>query len=322
MRPEDFYFGVHQPNWLWHPDNQGLVMFPSYSTLHRRKTPFPRATVPYAVDSGGFSELQKHGRWTISPQTYVAFLRRLWEELGPFRWAAQQDWMCEQQIREGGWYQNGVRLLSLQHRNPRSRAPVYFAGTGLSVAEHQDRSDRNYHQLRELAPELPILYVLQGQHVDDYLRHRDLAAARGTDLSTHPVVGVGSVCRRQATGEAEQILARLHTEGLTRLHGFGFKIDGILRSGRYLASADSQSGSLTGRWWKGTGTACGTVHPSHRGRPPAKSCANCTTFLFGRHRRIQRRIACQPDQLDLFTLAPAEPHRSANDAAARGRVAA
>src|SRR5262249_30019635 len=58
-----------------------------------------------------------------------------------------------------------------------------------------------------------------------------------------PIVGVGTMCKRQHTEEALAVLRPLHSLGL-RLHGFGFKIDG-LRAGAsaLLASADSMAWS-------------------------------------------------------------------------------
>lgn len=282
---DTFYLGVHHPNWLWDDQLAGVPMFPSDASLRERSTrnAFRPARAPYAVDSSGFSMLQKHGRWTITPERYVHQLRRYRDELGPFEWAAQQDWMCEDPIRLGGVW-NGQQ----------------FAGTGLTVAQHQDLSDRNYHELRDLDSSLPIIYVVQGQRPDDYLRHRDLAASRGVDLTTHSLVGVGSVCRRQHTGEAGVILSRLHREGITRLHGFGFKIDGLLAHGHLLTSADSMAWSIDGRRWKGRGTACGTVHTSHRGRPPAASCANCRAYALRWRANLLPRLRNRPIQPSLF----------------------
>ena len=63
----------------------------------------------------------------------------------------------------------------------------------------------------------------------DYLRHLELYAARGHDLTWLPVVGLGSVCRRQRTQEAADIVRRLAAEGL-QLHVFGFKWQALARA--------------------------------------------------------------------------------------------
>jgi len=99
--------------------------------------------------------------------------------------------------------------------------PLRFVGTHLSVAEHQARTVANLTQLRELAPDLPFIPVLQGYTLPDYLRCADLYAAAGIDLTREPLVGLGSVCRRQATREVHAIVTAIHARGITRLHGFG-----------------------------------------------------------------------------------------------------
>ena len=79
----------------------------------------PKARATWALDSGGFTELSKHGRWTVSAEKYVDEIRRF-QACGNLKWAAIQDWMCEPAIIHGGVMQ-GSR----------------FPGTGLSVVEHQ-----------------------------------------------------------------------------------------------------------------------------------------------------------------------------------------
>lgn len=68
---QSFYLGIHRAYWL------PRVTTPVF--ISRRvfpKGPFPRAAGRYAVDSGGFTELQKFGRWTITPAEYVALAWR------------------------------------------------------------------------------------------------------------------------------------------------------------------------------------------------------------------------------------------------------
>jgi hypothetical protein len=75
------------------------------------------------------------------------------------------------------------------------------ATTGLSVEEHRRRTIQNYLRLKELAPDLPFMPVLQGWTLQDYLHCVQLYEAAGVDLTSEPIVGVGSACRRQATEE-------------------------------------------------------------------------------------------------------------------------
>jgi hypothetical protein len=87
-----FYLGSHMPHWLGLLD---VPLFISRTRLAGRRT-LPVAGDRWALDSGGFTELQYHGGWTITPAEYVAFVRRCADEIGQLDWAAPMDWMCEQ----------------------------------------------------------------------------------------------------------------------------------------------------------------------------------------------------------------------------------
>ena len=227
-----FYLGAHQPGWLGLAD---VPLFVSAPRIWRRSGPLvPR--VPWALDSGGFSELSRHGAWRTRAHEYAAVVRRA-QSWGLLRWAAPQDWMCEPQI---------------------------LARTGLSVAEHQQRTIVSVLELRDLG--VPVIPVLQGWQVGDYLRHADAYLAAGIDLTNEPVVGVGTVCRRQDTSEAEWLIRRLHADGL-RLHGFGVKIGGLRRIARCLVSADSMAWSFGARRRKIRLSGC-----THQ------TCANCLRY--------------------------------------------
>lgn len=133
------YLGTHKPGWLWMAGARPRL-YVSHVTLAPYKT-LHRATGPWGLDSGGFSELaaadQPRGaaRWRTSPEEYVQAVARYAEEIGHLEWAAPQDWMCEPAMIHGG--QVGM---------------VEVAGTGLSVAEHQARTVANFLELRELWP--------------------------------------------------------------------------------------------------------------------------------------------------------------------------
>jgi len=86
-----FYLGTHETSWLAKTD---VPLFISRVRLALRKS-YPRARGRWALDSGGFTELTKHGGWSITPVQYVAEVRRWRDEIGQMDWAAIQDWMCE-----------------------------------------------------------------------------------------------------------------------------------------------------------------------------------------------------------------------------------
>jgi hypothetical protein len=197
-----FYLGTHLPHWL---ASSQFPLFISHKRLCRYKR-LPVARCRWALDSGAFSELSGHGLWTLTPEEYVAAVRRYRDEIGHLDWAAPQDWMCE---------------------------PFILAKTGLSVEEHQRRTVANYLQLMDLAPDLPFVPVLQGWTLEEYLCCAALYEAAGVDLAAQPIVGVGSVCRRQGTDEVGEIIRELSGRGL-RLHGFGLKTEGLKRYGQYL----------------------------------------------------------------------------------------
>jgi hypothetical protein len=134
----NFYLGTHHPHWL---ERATFPLFVSHRPLAPRRR-LPRARIPWALDSGGFTELSLHGRWQTSAAEYVAAVRRYRDEIGGLEWAAPQDWMCE---------------------------PFMLVKTGLTVAEHQARTVANYLELHSLAPELPFVPVLQGWSLGDYL---------------------------------------------------------------------------------------------------------------------------------------------------------
>lgn len=271
---QTFYIGIHRAYWL------PRVTTPVF--ISRRVFPkghFPRAAGRYAIDSGGFTELQKFGRWTITPADYVAFLRRAWAESGPFDFAAQMDWMCEPAVIDGG-----------------SFAGQTFAGTGLTVAEHQRRTVENYIELRDLAPDLPIIPVLQGWTLPDYLRCHAMYTAAGVDLGALPVVGLGSVCRRQNTDEAADIIDALLDAGVRNLHGFGFKIEGLRNCWSTLTTADSMAWSKDGRH------AGPCQHPPYVTGKQPQSEANCLTYaLEWRKRHVKAPTRPRFRQLDLFS---------------------
>jgi hypothetical protein len=227
-----FYLGTHHPSWLSEVD---VPLFVSRRRLQERRT-LPRARALWALDSGGFSELFMYGEWRLSPTEYVIQVRRYREDIGALAWAAPQDWMCE---------------------------PWLVQKTGLSVEEHQQRTVSNFLDLRGKAPDLPIIPVLQGWSPDSYLECWQMYDKAGVNLSTAPLVGLGSMCRRQNTAEATRIIASLLRKAPLNLHAFGFKLSGLRRTAHRLVSADSMAWSYRAR------RSAPLVGCTHR------SCANC-----------------------------------------------
>lgn len=242
-----FYLGAPNSAWLWtHP---GIPLFVS-----RRQMPkvrFKRAVTDWALDSGGFTELQKFGKWTIDVFDYAILVNQYHREVGRLQWAAQQDWMCEPIVINGG-----------------VAGGQTFVGTGLSVRKHQELTVKNFLELDGLC-NVPIIPVIQGFTQDEYHECIDLYRENGVDLSTYPTVGVGSICRRQASQEALDILRSISDRGI-RIHGFGLKREALKNAHHFLRSADSMAWSFNARH---AGTTCGRINK--RTGKPIKNCANC-----------------------------------------------
>lgn len=231
-----FYLGTHLPSWLPYVNHPLLV---SRRTLPKH---LRRAKTNWALDSGGFTELSMYGKWTISAADYTKEVRRIQSRVGSMDFAAQQDWMCE---------------------------PAILKKTTLSVKEHQQRTIDNYLELCQLDPTIPWLPVLQGWTLDDYLQIIDLYYKHNVPLHTLPLVGLGSVCRRQNTKEIESIIYTITTQVPNiQLHGFGIKSQGLRLYGRLLASCDSMAWSYQARYSPPL-PECATQH---------KNCANCQIY--------------------------------------------
>lgn len=243
MDPSTFYLGCSTPSWL-HDE----VEAPLFLALHRIRRwlsneDWPRRPrVRWALDSGGFNHVRKNGGWVLSPEDFVGEVWSHSKHVDGLQWAAPQDWMCEEDV------------LDI---------------TGRTVAEHQALTVANFPQVcaewerleddatRWLGDEVlpsdrrpcPFIPVLQGDpaDLDSHLRCVDMYAAAGVDLWSYPVVGLGSVCREQATSKVVRIVERLWLETGLPLHGFGVKTDGLRLYGDLLASADSHAWSATAR---------------------------------------------------------------------------
>jgi hypothetical protein len=209
-----FLLGCPEPSWL---ASSPVPLFVSYRRLLRRVA-LPRATCSWALDSGAFTELAQFGAWRTGPDQYAADVRTYSWAIGRLLWAAPQDWPCE---------------------------PTVLAKTGLTVSEHQRRTTDNYLALRlRLGP--LVIPVVQGSAPADYMRHVEQYAAAGVDLVREPLVGVGSVCRRQKERSLRSVLEPLAGAGL-KLHGFGVKALGLKLCADLLVSADSMAWSYHAR---------------------------------------------------------------------------
>jgi hypothetical protein len=264
----NFFLGYHNAAFLRRAAVPACV---SYSILRRAKA-LPRPNAPVFFDSRGFTEVTTHGRYTFTAREYAAFAGRLRREWGPLQaHASVMDWMCEDKA---------------------------LAATGRSVAEHQALTVNSWLALNALDGSVPWVPVLQGRTPADYLRHADLyARLSAADLRGLPLVGVGSVCRRERSGEIRDIVSALHAAGFENLHGFGVKSSGLASPahgvGHLLASADSMAWSYGGRraWRHRRENPCGTPHLTARGK--FFGCGNCLPWALKWRRQLLSKLAAR-----------------------------
>lgn len=247
----DFWLGTSMPHWL------ELTATPLFVASHRL-APYknlPKARGLWAQDSGGFNQITQHGRYLETAEEYASQTAIRAKQIGHLAWAAPQDWMCE---------------------------PMALARTGLTIKVHQRKTIVNWLVLNHYAPHIQWVPVLQGWTFEDYFRHVGMYKAVGVDLRDFSLVGVGTICRRQHTVEAEEIITCLADYGL-RLHGFGFKVRGLQRVHQQLVSADSMAWSFRARR---------IGHPVCGGLCTAKkACNNCIFFALQWYAKVKRLVA-------------------------------
>lgn len=210
-----FFVGIHQPSDAHRFD----AAFISVNRLRKRKSGF--VVGDWIMDSGAFTQLDRHGGYDDPPSVYAAEIRR-WAGNGTLLAAVSQDYMCE---------------------------PFMLAKTGLSIADHQRLTIERYDAIR--ACDLGGVYlmpVLQGYAPSDYVSH---IRQYGERLAPGAWVGVGSVCKRNGDPAAVEdvLLAIKAVRPDLRLHGFGLKItalaSGLVRE--LLHTADSMAWSFSAR---------------------------------------------------------------------------
>jgi len=273
----EFFLGTGKPRWL---ERAHVPLFISANRLadyKRRGDDMPHARTLWALDSGGFTKLQQDGTWGDADE-FGGMVTRFVDECGaPPLWCAPQDWMCEDAIINGGTF-NGLT----------------FKGTKLSVQIHQELTVENLCYLRQEFPFIPWIPVLQGKTLSDYIRCDAMYRANGVDLRDEPLVGLGSVCRRQATSEITAIVETMWSRGVRRMHGFGVKTSGLREYGHLLVSADSQAWSSSAR--KRQYRRPGCTHPN--------DCRNCLTWALEWREGVLADLAADPGYhqgtLDLF----------------------
>jgi hypothetical protein len=193
----------------------------SINVLRKRQSDF--IVNDWLLDSGAFTELSRFGHYRHSVEDYAGEVSR-WSRCGNLLAAVSQDFMCE---------------------------PFILEKTGLSVSEHQRLTVERYDALLPLVS-VPVMPVLQGYRVSDYLSHLDQYGSR---LRPGAWVGVGSVCKRNARPDeiADILRAIKNKRPDLRLHAFGVKLTALENREvrELLFSSDSMAWSYPARFKKG-----------------------------------------------------------------------
>jgi len=305
-----FYLGSHVTSFF---ERTSVPLFVSRSSLVDSVNP-PRASGPWALDSGGFMQIFQYGHWTVTPQEFVSQVRFWRGRIGNLDWASQMDWMAEPHILlramvyEGllpGIRENGPETMKVIQNRYGKLGEKFKDKSQLMerVCIHQQRTIDNLIQLREIAPDIHWMPVLQGWTAEDYIAHAEAWLRAGIDLTEEPIVGLGSVCRRDKLDVAEAVISTL-TGGdwRLRLHGFGLKNDAFEDQiiARGLASADSLAWSYMARYGsdmiddperegkKLKGKLCRGTHRS--GDDYSKSgCVNCLNWALEWRRKALKK---------------------------------
>ena len=260
--------GAQEVNWLWNYPGPWMI---SEARLRRRIGPLQPVPEPFDLDSGGFSFLSKTGEWPMTAKQWVAKVRRYADETGNLRSAAIMDWMTEDEIRHGGRFGN-----------------QWFAGTGKSEEEHLDLTVASYFELMSIDDTLPWLATTQGSNLAGHLRCAELYERRGVDLTKLPVVGVGSVCRKQSTPEIVEIVHGLTDAGMT-IHTFGAKTLALTGpAGHLIRRADSMAWSERARKGRVRMASC-----THR----AQVCNNCPRWAVHWGNRLRERLSTTTEEI-------------------------
>jgi hypothetical protein len=232
MDRADFYLGTHIPSWAW---TMKIPLCISHARLRERKT-LRETAGRWMLDSGSYSMLSQNHMYIETPIYYIKRARYYANYMGMPDFMAPQDWMCE---------------------------PWMIRRTGLSIHKHQENTVNNYLELRYRANDLPWIPVIQGYTINDYLKCRDDYEQAGIDLLSEPLVGVGSICRRQNTYEVLNIVQTLYP---LKMHGFGVS-EGLSKFSKYLVTADSMAWSQKARYYE-------ICLPGHT----HLNCANCPEY--------------------------------------------
>lgn len=174
----------------------------NYGTIRRKKIKIVPSTSKFFLDSGGFTEIFRFGKYTFSSSEYVDFINK--HQIDYF---ATMDYPCE---------------------------PIVLQKTGKTINEHITLTIESNLDLMDTPKVVP---VIQGYSVDDYLYCADLIKDYGCQK---PFMAVGTLCKRTKVSDAVAILSAIKSEfPNSDLHAFGLKKNFLQKVKDLIYSSDS-----------------------------------------------------------------------------------
>ena len=174
----------------------------NYGTIRRKKIKIVPATGKFFLDSGGFTEIFRFGKYTFPPSDLISYVL-----VNKVDYFATMDYPCE---------------------------PVVLARTGKTIDEHIQLTVESNLELMDHPKVVP---VIQGYSVDDYIRCCDLIKDYGCQK---PYMAIGTMCKRTKVSDALAILNAIKTEfPKSELHAFGLKKNFLPKVKDLIWSSDS-----------------------------------------------------------------------------------
>lgn len=166
-----------------------MINFSSKSWKNRQKE--LETDKEIILDSGGFTEIGKHGEYSFSKEYYFD---KIDNKIHPDVFVCM-DWMCE---------------------------PGQIRKSGLSVEEHIKKTVSNASEiLNEYDGKSEPMVVIQGWEIEDYLHCIDRLKEQDCIVER---MGIGSICREGQKDRVKNIILSIKDElPNVKLHGFGIK---------------------------------------------------------------------------------------------------
>lgn len=243
-----FYVGISS---LTHIKDVPKYFMFSTNRLLKRKSKINNLNKEWILDSGGYTQLLLNGKYTFTIDDYIKIIT-----LQEPDYYVSMDWMCE---------------------------PWMMEKTGKNIKHHLRKTIENHTKIKEIYDgNSKLMGVIQGYRKEDYLKCIDDLKAYGL---IERYMGIGTLCRRQATEEAMEIISLIKSNlpSWVKLHGFGIKTLAFKKKQvlDMLYSADSHSWSFEGR------RLCRRIVnedgdcecDGEKCFSKAKNCANCGRYM-------------------------------------------